>query len=102
MVSQLQPASELEVIYPESDGRPIADNAEQFRRLGIRFKPTETELQIDRSDGKPFLTYIEIARQAEQAEQRVEQAEQQAQQAQQRADRLAAQLRAMGIDPEQI
>jgi hypothetical protein len=38
---------------------------------------------------------------AEQARQRAEQANQRAEQAQQRAERLAAQLRALGINPEQ-
>ena len=37
---------------------------------------------------------------AKQAEQRAQQAEQQVQQAGQRAERLAAQLRALGIEPE--
>src|SRR5262249_53382869 len=37
--------------------------------------------------------------QAEQAQQQAEQAQQQAEQAQQRAERLAAQLRALGIEP---
>jgi Uma2 family endonuclease len=28
---QLQPSSTPEVIYPESDGKPMADNTKQFR-----------------------------------------------------------------------
>lgn len=39
---------------------------------------------------------------AEQAEQKAKQAEQKAEQAEQKAERLAAQLRAMGIEPEQM
>jgi hypothetical protein len=39
---------------------------------------------------------------AEQESQRAQQAEEQAQQAQQRAERLAAQLRAMGVDPDTV
>jgi Uma2 family endonuclease len=35
MTSQLQPASQPEVIYPESDGRPMADNTEQFRWIVV-------------------------------------------------------------------
>lgn len=31
MVTQLQPSSGSNLIYPESDGKPIADNTEQFR-----------------------------------------------------------------------
>ena len=62
-------------------------------RLGIRFNCTAPELQIIRPDQQRFLSYIEIAQRGEQAEQR-------AQQAEQRADRLAEQLRALGIDPD--
>jgi Uma2 family endonuclease len=35
MTSQLQPASKPEVIYPESDGQPMADNTEQFRWIVV-------------------------------------------------------------------
>lgn len=50
-------------------------------RLGIQFVLTEDELEIYRSDGKRFFSYVEIA---------------------QRAERLAERLRELGIDPEQI
>lgn len=51
--------------------------------------------KIYRSEGEHFATYVEIARQLEQAEQR-------AQQAEQRASMLAERLRAAGIDPNQL
>lgn len=35
MVSQLQPSSTSEVIYPDSDGRPMADNTKQFRWIVV-------------------------------------------------------------------
>ena len=35
MTSQLQPASQPEVIYPESDGQPMADNTEQFHWIVV-------------------------------------------------------------------
>jgi len=57
-------------------------------RLNIQFKLTETTLQIYHSDGDRFLTYTEIAQQAEQAEERVM--------------RLANRLRELGIDPDQV
>ncbi|MGC8714886.1 MAG: Uma2 family endonuclease [Leptodesmis sp.] len=57
-------------------------------RLGIRFVPSEPELEVYRPDGNRFLTYTEIAQRAESAEQR--------------AERLAQRLREMGIDPNQI
>ena len=45
-------------------------------RLGIRFDLSGAELQIYRPDGQPFLSYEELAQQAEHDRQRAEQAEQ--------------------------
>lgn len=70
-------------------------------RLGIRFEPTPEGLEIFRPDGQKFLSYTELAQQLEQAAQQLEQAEARAAQAEARAARLAEQLRALGIDPEQ-
>jgi hypothetical protein len=45
MVSQLPKASQAEVIYPESDGKPIADNTKQLRWIvAIQQKLIQTEL----------------------------------------------------------
>lgn len=63
-------------------------------RLGVKFEPSEDELQIYRPDGQRFATYVELAQQRDQAEQR-------AQQAEQRAEQLAERLRALGVDPEE-
>ncbi|BAZ28381.1 hypothetical protein NIES4074_08130 [Cylindrospermum sp. NIES-4074] len=62
-------------------------------RLKIRFVLGEETLQLYHPDGTAFLTYGEIAQRAEQERQRAEQEHQ-------RAERLAAQLRAMGVEPE--
>jgi Uma2 family endonuclease len=62
-------------------------------RLGTRFDLSGGELRILGPDGRPFATYVELAAQRDQAQQ-------QADQARQRADRLAAQLRALGVEPE--
>ena len=91
-------------------------------RLGIRFTLTPETLRLAYPNGQPFLTFVELREQAVQAEQRAVQAEQRAVQAEQRATqaeqqreqerqsreqaearaaRLAAQLRALGIDPAQ-
>ena len=64
-------------------------------QLQIRFDLSEDELQIFRPDGQRFLSYVEIAQQAETERQRAEEAEE-------RANRLAERLREMGIDPEQV
>lgn len=90
-------------------------------RLGIRFEMVEGDFRIYGPDNKRFATYEELAAQREQAEQAAAQALQAAAQAlqaaqrdreavekerqekevhQMRAAKLAAQLRAMGIEPE--
>jgi Uma2 family endonuclease len=76
-------------------------------RLGIRFELGETGLSVFYPDGRPFLTTIELARQAELAQRRAEQADQQlalerqrAEQAQQQAEQ--AQQRAEQAEMENI
>ncbi|MBD2092027.1 Uma2 family endonuclease [Microcoleus sp. FACHB-1515] len=68
--------------------------------LGIRFEPTATTLEIFRSNGDRFISFAEMAQQAEQERQRAEQERQRADAAEARAARLAEQLRAVGIDPD--
>lgn len=60
-------------------------------RLGIRFEPKPTGLEIYRPDGQKFATYVELDEQRENAIAL-------ATQASQRADRLAAKLLELGID----
>jgi len=54
-------------------------------RLGIRFDLSSGELRILQPDGQPFATYVELVEQRERERQRAEQ--------------LAAQLRALGVEP---
>ena len=54
---------------------------------------TATELRIYGPDGRRFATYVELVEQRDREQREKEQA-------QQRAERLAAQLRALGIEPE--
>jgi Uma2 family endonuclease len=89
-------------------------------RLGIRFDLSGPELVIYRPDGERFLTFLELddervearrqaeearreteamRRQAQAAEQEAAASRRQAAEAQRRAEQLAAQLRALGIDP---
>jgi Uma2 family endonuclease len=70
-------------------------------RLGVRFELEDNRLALYRPDGRRFATYVELQQQAEQAQQQAEQAQQQAAAERARADRLAAQLRALGVDPSQ-
>jgi Uma2 family endonuclease len=83
-------------------------------RLGIRFEMTAGDLELYGPDGRRFASYVELVEQrerekqekdlaqraAEQALQAAEQARQAAEQERQRAERLAAQLRALGVEPE--
>ena len=61
-------------------------------RLGVRFDLSSGDLQVFGPDGRPFATYVELVAQREQERQR-------AQQEHLRAERLAAQLRALGVEP---
>jgi Uma2 family endonuclease len=98
--------------------------------LGIRFALQPDTLHIYRPDGQRFLSYTELERQweeerrrteqereraeqeherakqererAEQEHERAEQERERAEQERERAERLAARLRALGIDPDQL
>ena len=66
--------------------------------LGIRFEPSQDTLRIFRPGGQPFLTYLELDQQVEDLKlERMEREELEAER--QRNERLAALLRAAGIDP---
>lgn len=92
-------------------------------RLGIQFTQKNVDLEIYRPDGRRFLSSVELERRAEQALQQAEEAQAQAEQAQvqaaaatqqvtaersqrlaaeEKAQRLAAHLRSLGIDPDQV
>jgi hypothetical protein len=69
--------------------------------LGVRFVFSEGDLRIIRPDGTPFLTYVELARHQELDHQRAEYESERAEHEHRRAERLAAQLKALGIEPEE-
>lgn len=64
-------------------------------RLGVRFELRGGELDVLRPDGQPFLTYVALQK-------REHLRWQAAEQAQQAADRYAARLRSLGIDPATV
>lgn len=84
--------------------------------LGIRFEMTADTLEIYQPDGTKFLSFVELADARDQERQRAAQAEVQAEQERQRADAamaqltaeqqrsqiLAAKLRTLGVDPDQL
>ena len=67
-------------------------------RLGIKFEPKPTGLEIYRPDGQKFVTYVELDEQRAKAIALATQEAQRADQEAQRADRLAAKLLELGID----
>ena len=85
-------------------------------RSGVRFNLSGEELQIFRPDGDRFLSYTEIAQQAEQSKQQAEQSKLEAEHEKQRAEQLEGELeqersrsqalldrlRAAGIDPQEL
>jgi Uma2 family endonuclease len=69
-------------------------------RLGIRFDLSGEQLELYFPDGNKFTSLKAVSEQLLQEKQRLAQAEQQVQLEKQRADRLAARLRALGIEDE--
>jgi Uma2 family endonuclease len=49
MISQLQTSTQPEIIYPDSDGQPMADNTKQFRWI-VTIKENLERLLRDRAD----------------------------------------------------
>jgi Uma2 family endonuclease len=74
----------------------------QSPRLKIRFEPGDgpDNLKIIGPDGEPFLTYAELVKQRNADRQRAEEKARLAEEQTQRADRLAARLRELGIEPD--
>lgn len=71
-------------------------------RLGVRFEISGTELQLYRPDGERFATYVELATSREQEKQAKEQALKQLEQEKARSQALAAKLKELGINPDQL
>ncbi len=71
-------------------------------RLQVRFEFDGEELQLFYPDGRRFATYVELAEQVAQAQQQAIQERHERELAQARAARLAEQLRALGVDPEDL
>lgn len=69
-------------------------------RLGVRFSLIEDNLTLFGSDDKQFLSFTELAQQADRAETRAGQAETRAEQEAAKVAQLMAQLRSLGVDPD--
>ncbi len=68
-------------------------------RLGIRFDSSGSELRIYRPDGRAFLTFAELEQQRKALAQECDRVAQELQAERERAERLAAQLRSLGVEP---
>jgi Uma2 family endonuclease len=69
-------------------------------RLGVRFDMSGPELVIYGPDGRPLLTYVELAEERDAAERGRAEAERDRDAERTRAERLAERLRELGVDPE--
>ncbi|MEA5419105.1 Uma2 family endonuclease [Spirulina sp. CCNP1310] len=92
----------LELEQRAEQERQRAEQADQMAQLEHqRAEQADQMAQLERQRAEQADQMAQLERQrAEQADQRAEQADQRAEQERQRAERLAAQLRALGIDPE--
>jgi Uma2 family endonuclease len=89
--------------WVRADGEltPIAEmNGWVSPRLKVRFELAGGDLRLYGPDGTRFATYVELVEQRDHLLAHGEQQRQAKDQASQRADRLAAQLKALGIEPE--
>jgi len=68
--------------------------------LGIRFVLTPETLELYRPDNRKFLTTQELEERATAFQRQAEQERLRANQERERAERLAARLRELGIDPD--
>jgi Uma2 family endonuclease len=71
-------------------------------RLTVRFELVDGELEIYRPDGEKFATYLELVEQNLELVEQNQQAQQQLEQERQRSEKLAAKLKALGINPEDL
>ena len=70
--------------------------------LGIKFGRSPETLTVCHPNGEPFTTYQEECDRAEQERERADQAQAQAQRERDRAEKLAAKLRELGMDPDAL
>ena len=71
-------------------------------RMGIKFQTAEGELVIYRPDGQRFLSSIELEQRFQQERTRAQRAELLLEEERQRSEQMAAYLRSIGVDPDNI
>ncbi len=103
MVTQLPSLPKPEIIYPDSDGEPMSDNTQQFELI-VWIKENLELLFANNNSvfvAGDLLWYPDEAR-VQEAEARVQEAEVMLAEEKQRSQLLAAKLREMGIEPNQL
>lgn len=94
---------DLTVLLRRGDRLTVQETVNGFvsPRLGIRFEvEAGREMRVFHPDGAPFASFVEIAAAREAERHARVQAEQERDTERERAERLAARLRALGLDPE--
>jgi Uma2 family endonuclease len=71
-------------------------------RLGARFAVARGSVAVFRPDGTPFLSFVELGALQERTAEQLEETRRAAEAERQRAERLAARLRELGIDPDAV
>jgi Uma2 family endonuclease len=108
-------AEEYYVVYPEFPAYAegwlrqgdklvrIPDmNGHVSQRLGIRFQVEEGELMVFHREGQPFRTPAEMVAEVEAQRARAAEEAARATEEKERADKLAARLRELGVDPDTV
>ncbi len=94
LMGWLRQGDKLEVIEEIDDWRsPL---------LGINFRLSDDELEIYYPNGERFLTYVELGNLLQETRNQLQETLNQLQETETKADRLAAKLRELGIDPENL
>jgi hypothetical protein len=71
-------------------------------RLGARFEVARGSVAVFRPDGTPFLSFVELGALQERTAEQLEETRRAAEEERQRAERLAARLRELGVDPDAV
>ena len=83
--------------------REVADmNGHVSPRLGIRFEVGGGRVAVFHPDGHPFLPFVELGARERESAERAATAEQEAEESRQKAERFAARLRELGVDPDTV
>ncbi|MBI4601347.1 MAG: Uma2 family endonuclease [Planctomycetes bacterium] len=96
--------NQLEVWVRKGESLQEVDAPDKWAspRLGVRFEIAPGDLRVLYPDGRPFLSFVELFRRAEEERKRAEEERRRADEAHQRAERLAQRLRSLGVDPAKL